>query len=361
MRLDYKAFRLINLNFAANIHSITFMNQKPIQAGMQKFAKELFFLSGENIRPYDTEPVAARPEDFHEQFLLSIRSDRWFTEEHINYALRCLAESMPEAGQILSAMKPVNKSLPVAFRIKPLAPLEGVGKIIMAAFKGYPCLIKTSANHRKMYEAFFCMFGNYFAGFTERLIYVEDTFPGFSGMIVIGEKNGPVTESYLSRYPLLRFNYNQTAIITGNEPDEALRILAEDICIHFGRTARNVKMLKVPQGYDFRPLMEAFSAYNWQINHPVYLNHYEYHKASMLLGRVPHLDSGHLLLTENQEYSGRIGVLVYEYSHQGPVTETDNPAAGTEGLVRVTPQTGRCRNFFCNTKEMDLFLEKLKD
>jgi hypothetical protein len=327
------------------------MDKKPIQAGIQKFTKELFFLSGENIRP----------EDFHEQFLLSIRADRWFTDEHIKYALRWLAESMPETGQILSAMKPVNKSLPVAFWIRPLAPLEGVGEIILAAFKGYRCLIKTSVKIRKMYEAFFGMLGNYFAGFTERLIYVEDTFPDFRGMIVIGEKNGPVSESYLSRYPLLRFNYDQTAIITGNEPDEALRIHAEDICIHFGRTARNVKLLKVPQGYDFRPLMEAISAYNWQINYSVYLNHYEYHKASMLLGRVPHLDSGHLLLTENQEYSGRIGVLVYEYSHQGPVTETDNPAAGTAGEVRKATHTGRCRNFFFNAEEMDLFLEKLKD
>lgn len=335
------------------------MDQKPIQAGMQKFAKELFFLSGEYILPYDTEQVTALHDDFYEQLLLSIRADRWFADEHIKYALRWLAESLSETGQILSAMKPVNKSLPVAFWVKPLAPLEGVGEIILAALKGYRCLIRTSVNSRRMYEAFFGMLGNHIAGFTERLTYVEDIFPRFSGMIVIGEKNGPVSESYLARYPLLRFNYDQTAIITGNEPDEELHDLAEDICMHFGRSPQNVKMLKVPQGYDFRSLMEAISSYNWQINHSVYLNHYEYHKASMLLGRVPHIDTGHLLLTENLEYSGRIGVLVYKYSHQWPVIA--NPVAGTGGEVRKATETGRCRNFFCNTEKMDLFLEKLKD
>ncbi|GAP44424.1 hypothetical protein TBC1_12232 [Lentimicrobium saccharophilum] len=335
------------------------MDQKPIQAGLYKFAEELFFLSGENIRPFHAAQGTARHDDFREQFLSGIRADRWFVDEHIRYALRWLAESMLVTGQVLPAMKPVNKSLPVAFWIKPLSPLEGVGEIILAAFHGYRCLLKTSFSDRKMYEAVFGLLGNYIAGFTERIIYVEDSFPGFSGMIVIGEKNGPVSESYLVRYPLLRFNYNQTAIITGNESDEELCILAEDICIYFGRSARNVKMLKVPQDYDFRSLTEAISAYNWQINYSVYLNHYEYHKASMLLGRVPHLDSGHLLLTANREYSGRIGVLVYEYSHQGP--ETDNPVAGTAGGVLKSTQTGRCRSFFCNTDEMGIFLEKLKD
>lgn len=335
------------------------MDQKQVQAGLQKFAEELFFLSGENIRPFHPAQGPARHDDFREQFLSGIRADRWFVDEHIWYALRWLAGSVLESVQVLSAMKPVKNPLPVAFWIRPLSPLEGVGEIIQAALSGHRCLIKTGVSFRKMYEAIFGMLGNYIAGFTERLIYVEDLFPGFSGMIVIGEKNGPVSESYLVRYPLLRFNYDQTAIITGNEPEDELRNLAEDICVHFGRTTRNVKILKVPQDYDFRSLTEAISAYNWQINHSVYLNHYEYHKASMLLGRVPHLDSGHMLLTANREYSGRIGVLVYEYIHQGP--ETDNPFAGTAGGVLKATRTGRCRSFFCNKDEMGIFLEKLKD
>lgn len=335
------------------------MDQKQVQAGLQKFAEELFSLSGEDFRLLEPAELPAPHDNFREQFLLSIQANRWFVDEHIRYALKWLAGSMLESVRVLSAMKPVTNPLPVAFWIRPLTPLEGMGEIIQAALSGHRCLIKTGVSNRKMYEAIFGMMGNHIPGIAGSLVYVDNIFPEFSGMIVIGEKEGPVSESYLSRYPLLRFNYNESAIISGNESDEELRILAEDICIHFGRSARNVKVIKVPRGYDFRSLMEAISTYGWQINHSVYLNHYEYQKASMLLGRVPHLDSGHLLLAEKKEYFGRIGVLVYEYVPPGPAT--DMPAGSAADGIRQSAQSGRCRNFFSNADAMGCFLEKLKD
>jgi hypothetical protein len=76
---------------------------------------------------------------------------------------------------------------------------------------------------------------------------------------------------------------------------------------------RNVTKLYVPVNYDFVLLLQAFSKYNYLIDHNKYKNNYDYNLAILLLNNHYYMTNGSLLLVENESLFSPISQLHYEY------------------------------------------------
>ena len=121
-------------------------------------------------------------------------------------------------------------------------------------------------------------------------------------------------EYYFGKKPhLIRRNRSSAAILTGHETGAELARLGPDIFQYYGLGCRNVSKLFVPAGYDFVPLLDALQVCEGVLNHHKYQNNYDYNKSILLVNRVPHFDSGFLLLREAEALVSPISVLHYSF------------------------------------------------
>ncbi|GAB2782743.1 hypothetical protein HNQ93_002213 [Hymenobacter luteus] len=143
-------------------------------------------------------------------------------------------------------------------------------------------------------------------------------------------------EYYFGKKPnIIRRNRTSLAVLTGRETNHDLGLLGEDIFRYYGLGCRNVSKLYVPEGYDFTPLLDSLQPWHRVLEHNRYQNNYDYNKSILLVNRVPHLDSGFLLLTQSTQLVSPISVLHYEtYSNEVDlVVRLADVAAQTQCLV----------------------------
>ena len=106
--------------------------------------------------------------------------------------------------------------------------------------------------------------------------------------------------------------------MSGNESNEELEALGEDIFRYFGLGCRSVSKLFVPNGYDFDTFFKAIFKYNGIIQLAKYANNYDYNKAVYLMSEFKILDNGFLLLKQDESFGSPIATLFFEYysSHE---------------------------------------------
>jgi len=168
-------------------------------------------------------------------------------------------------------------------------------------------------------------------------IQLADRLNAADAFIATGSDNtARYFEYYFGRKPnIIRRNRTSLAILTGRETDHDLGLLGEDIFRYYGLGCRNVSKLYVPEGYDFTPLLDALQPWHHVLEHNRYQNNYDYNKSILLVNRVPHLDSGFLLLTPGVQLVSPISVL----HHAAYTSEVDlldqltDAAAQTQCLV----------------------------
>jgi hypothetical protein len=74
---------------------------------------------------------------------------------------------------------------------------------------------------------------------------------------------------------LLRGSRFSFAVVTGNESNEQLRGLAEDMFLYCGLGCRSASYLFVPEGYDFKALVKATKKIGFYVKViPAYNNSY---------------------------------------------------------------------------------------
>ena len=83
---------------------------------------------------------------------------------------------------------------------------------------------------------------------------------GCDAYIATGSNNSSrYFEYYFGKYPnIIRRNRTSVAILSGNETDEELEKLADDVYQYFGLGCRNVTKIYVPEDYDFIPVTGYF-------------------------------------------------------------------------------------------------------
>ena len=152
-------------------------------------------------------------------------------------------------------------------------------------------------------------------GFNDMIRFTDGTLAGFDAVIATGSNNSSrYFEYYFSGYPsIIRKNRNSIAVIKGNESEEDIEQLGNDVFSYFGLGCRNVSKIFIPDGYNLNNILKQWDKFSEIIQNNKYANNYDYTKAVYLVNKDKFLDSGYLLMKEEKGLSSPVSVLYYEH------------------------------------------------
>lgn len=191
-------------------------------------------------------------------------------------------------------------------------PLVGFHDVLAVLVSGHKAQVKLSHKDQVLLPYMLEVLSDIAPDLAERVQTVE-RLEGFDAVIATGSNNSArYFEYYFGKYPnIIRKNRNSVAVLTGDESETELKALADDVFAYFGLGCRNVSQLLVPQGYDFSPMLDAWSDYKWLMDHHKYGNNFDYHRSLLLINGSPHLMADFVMLLENDQIASPLAMLHY--------------------------------------------------
>jgi len=251
---------------------------------------------------------------------ISYIKNGWFTRENVISSFFGIAEMLRDDqldkwlshydAQLFERAAPKTVAVIMAGNI----PFVGFHDMMCVLLSGNSFLGKLSSNDKSLPVKFAKILCEIEPRFQSFITFSEGPVSGFDAVIATGSNNSArYFEYYFGRYPnLIRKNRNSVAILTGDETEDDLLGIADDIFMYFGMGCRNVSFLFLPERYDFHRMIMAFNKYENLKNHHKYFNNYEYHKAVLLVNGAPHLDTGFLVFKEDDSLNSPIAMLHYK-------------------------------------------------
>ena len=318
-------FRLIYPYFCAKLQSKPFINKLLM---LQNEKKQSFIALGQFLSQFSEEKNTKNEsvlgndlffDDFIDLIHLSQSHNGWYTPEQVYFAVKSWADALTKENidKWLSAytFDPSQKEKTVALILAGNIPLVGFHDFLSVLITGNKALVKTSSNDQQLlpFLAKYLIFVD--ENLNDKITFVEGKLENFDAVIATGSNNtARYFEFYFKDKPsIIRKNRNSVALLTGNETQEDLMNLGEDIFRYFGLGCRNVSKLFVPKGYDFQPFFQAIYAYKDVIFYEKYSNNYDYNKAVFLMSNFKLLDNEFLTLKEDTSYASPISSVFYEY------------------------------------------------
>jgi hypothetical protein len=147
-----------------------------------------------------------------------------------------------------------------------------------------------------------------------KISFTEDLLKGIDAVIATGSNNSArYFEYYFRSIPhIIRKNRNGIAVLTGNESENELAGIGEDIFTYFGLGCRNVTKLYIPETYDLTILLGVLDRFHPLSQHHKYGNNVDYYRTIYLMNSIPLLDNEALLLKEDSAIASPVGVVFYE-------------------------------------------------
>ncbi len=256
-------------------------------------------------------------EEFKHQIKLAKEHNGWFTQENILFAIYGWSNLLTE-NNLNQWLDNYNfnsiESKKVAIIMAGNIPLVGFHDFISVIVSGHEVLVKQSSNDKQLLPFLAKYLEHITPELKGKIEFTEDKLTDFDAVIATGSDN---TARYFEYYfrdkpSIIRRNRNSVAVLTGNETEEQLKALSEDILRYYGLGCRNVSKLFVPKDYDFDSFFKAM--YDWHsiINQAKYANNYDYNKAVYLMSEFDMLENGFLMLKEDKNYASPIATLFYE-------------------------------------------------
>lgn len=247
------------------------------------------------------------------------KKNAWFTEKNIHYCLNSWAKALSKDNieywlsqyNIKANHHTKNIGVIMAGNI----PMVGFHDLLCVLFSSHHFYGKLSADDSLLIPHWIEILSDINFKIKEQIHFTSGFMKGMDAYIGTGSNNtSRYFEYYFRNYPhIIRANRNSVAILTGNETNNDLENLGQDIFRYFGLGCRNVSKLFVPKHYNFNAFFEAMYPYHEIVSHHKYNNNYEYNRTVYLMGNEKLLDNNFLLLKEDKNYSSPIAVLFYEY------------------------------------------------
>jgi hypothetical protein len=284
---------------------------------------EAFGKLGEWLRSLETANTLTATEDSQSLDNLigeAHRHNPWFIPDFTKIALKNIGESLKENEirrwlsyyPVLEAGRVIQRVIAVinAGNI----PAVGFHDFLCVIFSGHRYIGKLSSDDGILLPAIaakLVAFEPELEGYFE---FTQGILPGFDAVIATGSNNSArYFEYYFGRVPhIIRKNRNGVAVLTGEESQEELGLLADDVFLFFGMGCRSVAKLFIPRGYSFDNLFTSFERYRSVVNLHKYLNNYDYYRSVFLVNSTSHLDTGFLLVKEDPGFSSPPAVLFTE-------------------------------------------------
>jgi hypothetical protein len=193
-------------------------------------------------------------------------------------------------------------------------PLVGFHDFLCGFISGHTLIIKPSSKDRVLIKQIIKKLSEWDHRVAESVVFAE-RLKGCDAYIATGSNNsGRYFEYYFRNYPsIIRKNRTSVAILTGNETNDDLDKLADDMLLYFGFGCRNVSKIYVPRNYDFIPLLNALDKYKWMEDHSKFKNNYDYNLSLYILNHQYYMTNGTVLLIENAPVFSPISQINFEY------------------------------------------------
>lgn len=240
----------------------------------------------------------------------------WFTPENIRMALNAIRPWLTEET-LRSWLQP--------YSLKGITPKTiGVvmaGNIPLAGFHDFLCVLITG---HKLKAKLSSQDNVLLTAFTEELkrldpywdskIELAEQIKAVDAVIATGSNNtSRYFEYYFRNVPLLlRKNRTSIAVLHGDESDEELAGLSEDVLSYFGLGCRNVSLIFLPEATPLELITRALFDRNRILEHHKYANSYTYQRALLLMEQQPFTDTGFCVLRESELPSSPVGVIHYQ-------------------------------------------------
>jgi hypothetical protein len=211
-------------------------------------------------------------------------------------------------------------------------PLVGFHDILCTFISGHRQRVKLSSRDEKLPTALVQWLHQQYPE-TQDLISIEERLNGCDAYIATGSDNtARYFDYYFSRYPhLIRKNRTSIAILDGTETSEELEKLSDDIQLYFGLGCRNVSHIRVPEGYDFVPLLQALRKYAFLAEEHKYRHNFDYHLTLQIMNNRFYMTNDSILLTEDASPFSPIGQIHYQHY-----------AEGADPVVGLDPEKVQC-------------------
>lgn len=257
-------------------------------------------------------------EDFKRQIQYAKEHNGWFTENNVLYSLNGWSKllTINTINEWLEKYHfNINQPKTVAIIMAGNIPLVGFHDFMSVLISGHKVLVKQSSNDQQLLPYLANYLEQVEPEFKGRIQFTNEKLEHFDAVIATGSDNtARYFEYYFKNKPsVIRKNRNSVAILTGNETEEELIGLSEDIFRYYGLGCRNVSKLFVPKNFNFDAFFKAM--YHWHpiINENKYANNYDYNKAVYLMSEFVMLENGFLMIKEDESYASPIATLFYEH------------------------------------------------
>jgi hypothetical protein len=255
---------------------------------------------------------------FKHQIKLAEEHNGWFTKKNIAFALNNWSQALTEnnltAWLNAYTIEPIEAKK-VAIIMAGNIPLVGFHDFLSVLISGHHVLVKQSSNDKDLLPFLAKYLEHIEPQFKGTITFTEEKLNHFDAVIATGSNNtARYFEYYFKDKPsIIRKNRNSVAILTGNETENQLSGLAEDIFRYYGLGCRNVSKFFIPKDYNFDAFFKAMYPWNEIINEAKYANNYDYNKAVYLMSEFNMLENGFLMIKEDTSYSSPIATVFYEY------------------------------------------------
>jgi len=249
----------------------------------------------------------------------AIAVNKWFTKDHIFYALSEWENLLTKEGleQWISPynndFKATNQTT-VGIIMAGNLPLVGFHDFLSVLMSGLNADVKLSSDDNVLIPAIAAKLFEIEPRFKEMLTFSE-RLKNIDAIIATGSNNtARYFESYFGHKPnIIRKSRNSIAILTGKESNDELELLADDLFLYFGLGCRNVTKLFLPEGFNLDRLFKSFMKYKSVMDHNKYMNNFDYYRAIYLLNLEPFLENGFAILKEEKRFSTPVSVIHYSY------------------------------------------------
>lgn len=243
----------------------------------------------------------------------------WFTVKNIDFALKKISNSLkPENIEEWVSDYPNLKNIKDAKRVGVITagniPLVGFHDFLSVLISGNIFTGKLSSKDDKLLPRVIDLLKDIEPEFKKYISLTEGKLENFDAVIATGSNNSArYFEYYFGKYPhIIRKNRNSVALIQGNETDEELQLLADDIFMYFGLGCRSVSKLFLPDNYDSDNIFRNSLNYKSVINHNKYANNYDYNRVIYMMNKIEFKDNGIMLMKEDIGYASPISVVYFE-------------------------------------------------
>ncbi|MDR1974383.1 MAG: acyl-CoA reductase [Bacteroidales bacterium] len=196
-------------------------------------------------------------------------------------------------------------------------PFVGFHDVLCVLIAGFRVIIKPSSNDKYLWIWLVGQLQQVSSLMASRIEITYNPIKNFDVVIATGSDNSArYFEEYFSSIPhIIRKNRTSVAVLAGNESQDELNLLADDMFSYFGLGCRNVSHVFIPGGYDIKELASNLDcpAIPALKRHNSYLHNYEYCRTMALMNGTPHIDTGYCLWTENPSLHVPTAVVNYSY------------------------------------------------